>query len=163
MEIFFGIVEKVVGNKRKMLVASDFPFSHYGFQSLSEGLNPFPNKPWFLHVWSTSILKTLWEKKKLLVTSNFSVSYSVFYPVGELSANGIKIRIVICKVFQFWKLLTFVWERVNPFPNMSLFLRVCHTSLLKTLWAKGEIDHNEQFPLFPQCFQPSLENSSPFS
>ena len=47
---------------------------------------PFPNKPWFLHVCSTSLLKTLWEKKKLLVTSNFSFSYHVFYPFAELSA-----------------------------------------------------------------------------
>ena len=36
--------------------------------------NPFPNKPWFLHVCSTSLLKTLWEKEKLLVMSNFSFS-----------------------------------------------------------------------------------------
>ena len=41
-------------------------------------LSPFPNKPWFLRVCSTSLLKTLWEKKKLLVTSNFSFSRSVF-------------------------------------------------------------------------------------
>ena len=25
-------------------------------------LNPFPNKPWFLHVCSTGLLKILWEK-----------------------------------------------------------------------------------------------------
>ena len=30
--------------------------------------NPFPNKPRFLHVCSTKLLKTLWEKEKLLVT-----------------------------------------------------------------------------------------------
>ena len=41
-------------------------------------INPFPNKPWFLHVCSTSPLKTLWEKEKLLVTSNFSFSRSIF-------------------------------------------------------------------------------------
>ena len=41
-------------------------------------LNPFPNKPWFLRVCSTSLLKTLQEKEKLLVTSNFSFSHSVF-------------------------------------------------------------------------------------
>ena len=39
-----------------------------------EWVNPFQNKPWFLHVCSTSLLKTLWEKEKLLVTSNFSFS-----------------------------------------------------------------------------------------
>ena len=41
-------------------------------------LNPFPNKPWLLRVGSTSLLKTMWEKEKLLVTSNFSYSHSVF-------------------------------------------------------------------------------------
>ena len=41
-------------------------------------VNPFPNKPWFLRVCSRGLLKTLWEKKKLLVTSNFSFSHSVF-------------------------------------------------------------------------------------
>ena len=41
-------------------------------------VNPFPNKPWFLRVCSTSLLKTQWEKEKLLATSNFSFSRSVF-------------------------------------------------------------------------------------
>ena len=46
-------------------------------------------------------LKTLWEKEKLLVTSNFSFSHSVFYPFRELSAIFIKFKIVVCKLFQF--------------------------------------------------------------
>ena len=58
-------------------------------------------KPWFLRVCSTSLLKTLWEKEKLLVTSNFSCSHSVFYLSGELSAIFIKFEIVVCKLFQF--------------------------------------------------------------
>ena len=32
---------------------------------------------------STSLLKTLWEKEKLLIMSNFSFSHSVFNPVRE--------------------------------------------------------------------------------
>ena len=63
--------------------------------------NPFPNKPWFLRVCSTSLLKTLWEKEKLLATSNFSFSRSVFYPYGELSSVFIKFEIVFFKLFQF--------------------------------------------------------------
>ena len=47
--------------------------------SLVTRINPFPNKPWFLRVCSTCLLKTLREKEKLLVTSNFSFSHSVFY------------------------------------------------------------------------------------
>ena len=34
--------------------------------------NPFPNKLWFLRVCIAGLLKTLWEKEKLLVMSNFS-------------------------------------------------------------------------------------------
>ena len=64
-------------------------------------LTPFPNKPWFLPVCSTSLLKTLWEKEKLLITSNFSFSHTVFHLFEELSAIFIKVKIVACKLFQF--------------------------------------------------------------
>ena len=40
----------------------------------------------------------------------------------------------------------------NPLPSKPCFLLVCGTCLLKTLWEKGEIARNEQFPLFPLCF-----------
>ena len=63
--------------------------------------NTLPNKPWFLRVYSTSPLKTQWEKEKWLVTSNFSFSHSVFYPFGDLSAIFVKFEIGVCKVFQF--------------------------------------------------------------
>ena len=68
---------------------------------LAHCFNPFPNKPWFLRVRITSLLKTLWEKEKLLVTSNFSFSHSVFYLFGELPAIFIKFEIDVCKLFQF--------------------------------------------------------------
>ena len=62
---------------------------------MSPQFSPFPNKPWFLHVSSTSILKTLWEKEKLLVMSNSSFSHRVFFPFGELSATFNKFKIVV--------------------------------------------------------------------
>ena len=64
-------------------------------------INPFPNKPCFLRVCSTCILKTLREKEKLLVTSNFSFPHGVFYPFGELCIIFIKFKIGVCKLFQF--------------------------------------------------------------
>ena len=64
-------------------------------------LNPFPNKPWFLRVCSTSLLETLWEKEKLLVTSNFSFFRSVFCSFVQFSTIFIKSKIVVCKLFQF--------------------------------------------------------------
>ena len=62
-------------------------------------LNPFPNKPWFLRVCSLSILKALWEKEKLLVTSNFSFSHFVFLQFRKLSTIFIKFEIVVYKLF----------------------------------------------------------------
>ena len=67
-------------------------------------LNPFPNKPWFSHVCSRSLLKTLWEKEKLLITSNFSFSHCVFYPFEGLSAIFIKLKVVVCKPFEFGRI-----------------------------------------------------------
>ena len=64
-------------------------------------LNPFPNKPWILSVSSKCLLKTLLEQKKLLVTSNFFFSHSVFYPFREPSALFIKFKIVVCKLSPF--------------------------------------------------------------
>ena len=74
-----------------------------------QGLNPFPGKPWILHVCSTSLLKTLCE------TSDFSFSHSVFYPLWDWRT--------FCHLQQFWyghlQTLSFrkslklvVWERV---------------------------------------------------
>ena len=62
---------------------------------------PFSKQALVLRVCSMSLLKTLWEKEKLLIMSNFSFSHSVFYPFGELSAIFIKSEIVVCKLFQF--------------------------------------------------------------
>ena len=45
-------------------------------------INPFPHNDAFWRPWETSLLETLWEKKKLLVTSNFSFSHYVFYLFG---------------------------------------------------------------------------------
>ena len=75
---------------------------------------PFPNKPWFLRVCRTSLLKTLWEIEILLIRRNFSFSHSVCYPFWELSAIFVKFEIVVCKLFQVSKSLKFVdWERVK--------------------------------------------------
>ena len=100
--------------------------------------NPFPNKPkGFLRVCNVSLLKTLREKEKLLATSNFSFSHSVFYLFGEHSAIFIKLKIVVCKLFQFgivlnlsfakgltmkfYKAFFFKDVKINPLPNDKFF------------------------------------------
>ena len=94
---------KILWYKEKIPLTSIFSFSHNIFYPIKDKFhhcyetsivackcfNCFPNKAWFLRVCSTSLLKTLWEKK-LLVTSNFSFSHSVFYPFGELSLIFVK-------------------------------------------------------------------------
>ena len=82
-------------------------------------LNAFPNNPWFFRVCRTSLLKTLWEKKKLLVTSNFFFSHSVFYPFRGLSAIFSKIGIVVCKLFQFGR----VWN-LSFWKGLITFLKI---------------------------------------
>ena len=52
---------------------------------------------------SPGFFKTLWEKEKLLVTSNFFFSHSVFYRFEELYAIFMKLKIVLCKLFLFGK------------------------------------------------------------
>ena len=64
-------------------------------------VNFFLNNPLCFGVCSKSLLKTQWEKEKLLLTSNSSFSHSVFYLFGELSSIFIKFRIVVCRLFQF--------------------------------------------------------------
>ena len=48
-----------------------------------------------------SFEKTLWEKEKLLLKSNFSLTDSVFDPFGEVTAIFMKFEIVICQLFVF--------------------------------------------------------------
>ena len=56
-------------------------------------INHFPNKSWFIRVCSTSLLKTLWEKEKLLVTSNFPFSHHVFYPFEDFTSIFFKFEL----------------------------------------------------------------------
>ena len=82
---------------------------------MKKTFNPLPNKKLFLHVYSTSLLKTLWEKGKLLVTSNFSFSHSVFYPFNPLFHK-----------YSFWhinnrRLLKTLWEKEKLLINNLSF------------------------------------------
>ena len=86
-------------------------------------VNPFPNKPWFLRVCSTSPLKTLREKEKLLVTSNLSFSHSVFYPFGYLSSRFRQILDCRLQTLSVWKSLKLSFGTgLNPLPKNPWFI-----------------------------------------
>ena len=74
---------------------------HLGPIQLGLSINHFQNKPSGFYVCSKSLLKTLWEKEKLLITNNFSFSNSIFYPLVELSAMFIQFKAIAYKFFQF--------------------------------------------------------------
>ena len=97
------------------------------WKTLPRCINSTPNKPWFLHVCSRSLLKTQWKKKTLLMMSNFFFSLSVFYPFRELSAIFIKFRIVVFKLFQFRKGLTlYQWTNYWLFQTERVCRRRFH-------------------------------------
>ena len=87
--------------KEEMLYGTDTCIVYLDAAFFLELCKPFPNKPWFLCVRSTRLLKTQWEKEKLLVTSNFSISHCVFYSFAELSVIFIKFEIVAYKLCHF--------------------------------------------------------------
>ena len=72
-----------------------------------------------LRVCSTclSILKTLWEKEILVVTSNFSYR---FYPLGKLSAIFIEFEIVVCKHFQFWRVYLLIGKGLTLYQTTNI-------------------------------------------
>ena len=70
--------------------------------------------PWFLCVCSTSFLKTLWEKKKLLLRSNSSFSHSVFLPFRKTSHHFPQLQNCRLQTLKIWTSVEFVvWERVT--------------------------------------------------
>ena len=83
-------------------------------------INLFPNNPWFLYVCSTVLLNTLWEKEKLLVTSNFFkllvtsnffFCQSVFYASEELFAIFINFKICCLQTLWVWKSLNLLFGK----------------------------------------------------
>ena len=44
-------------------------------------------------------------------------------------------------------------KRLNPFPHINAFERLCSRRLFENIVTKEEIAQNVQFLLLPQCFQ----------
>ena len=70
------------------------------------------------------LLKTLWKKEKMLVTSIFSFSCDVFHPTKELSPNVSSVNALNmdqCKVlFLDRGLISFFLDLINPFTRNLL-------------------------------------------
>ena len=66
--------------------------------------NLFPNKPWFLHVCSTNILKTLLGKGAISCKEQVLLFPQCFLPFQKTFCHFIKFTIVICELFKFEEL-----------------------------------------------------------
>ena len=71
-------------------------------------INPLPHNDNFWCTVEKSLLKTLWEKKKMLVTNIFFFSHNVSYPMKDNFNNLSNIEFVVCKYFQFGQAKNFV-------------------------------------------------------
>ena len=107
---------------------------------------PFPNRPWFLYVYSTSLLKTQWKKE-----SNISFFHSVFYPFGKLLVIFIKFEIVVCKLFEFGSLNYMVLERVKPSKPST----TGNYGSIKPILSKNRLNHDGSCPLTWRKFKDS--------
>ena len=146
-----------------MLVTSIFSFPHIVFKRLlyMGSFNPFPNKPWFLRVCYTTLLKTL-GKGEIARNEQFLLFHNVFYLFEELSAISIEFKIVVCKLFKIGRVkkLSFgkglgrgsVVKSLNLLPNNPWFSRSRGTCLFENIVGKGENAGNQHFLLFPQYF-----------
>ena len=80
-----GLTEEELGILSKRLFLS---------MMRSFSLNPFQNKPLFLCVCSTSLLKTPWEEEKLVVRSIFSFPHNIFYLSRELLPFSSNLKLI---------------------------------------------------------------------
>ena len=120
------------------------PYSKAASTTLAT-VKPLQNKPLFLSVCRTSLLK-LPLNERLFVMSYLSTSHSVFFSFGKLSIILIKLKIVICKLFPFESLNYVVWEWVHALSAHALHLekyknltpkkRTCKLLRTRKKWSK---------------------------
>ena len=103
-----------------------------------------PHKPW-----ERELLKTLWKKEKMLVTSIFSFSHNVFYPITYKFRHFSHIWIVVCKCFEFGLVYHFVvWKRVYSYHTIPASMTLRKKPFENNM-EKGESVGNQQFVHFP--------------
>ena len=139
----------------RVVKIGDDVVKNYGFNSTPEQnfrpvpVNPFPNKPWFLRVCRTSLLKTQWEKEKFLLF------LQCFLPVWRTFCHPHQIWICWLQTLSVWKHLKFiVWERVKKHAQRTNYTdwNQGKYSVIKYCGSKGEMLIYQHFLLFPHCF-----------
>ena len=104
----------------------------HNHQVMSPTCSPLSYLGRALHVCSTCVLKTLWEKEKLLVMSNFSFFPLCFLPFWRTFCHFYHILNCRLQTLSVWKPLKFaVWEKVKDKKHFSVLpLFLVHTFLV---------------------------------
>ena len=104
-------------------------------------------------------MKTLWQKEKLLVLSNFSFCHNVFKScllqmLKNASSCGKRLNNKSFIMFFLTLIISFVRiSEIYPFPTYRSFLTPLELASFENIVTKDEIAQNEPFLLWPQCFQ----------
>ena len=88
-----------------------------GFRNMVEGC---------VTVSCPNLLKTMWEKEKLIVTSKFSFSNSFFYLFKELSSIFSKFEIVVCKLFHFQRVYWYMYTKYGVLTDAHFLHLTCN-------------------------------------
>ena len=110
------------------------------------------------YIFAVQVLKTLWEKEKLLVKSNFSFSHSIFLLFGELSAIFTKFKLKSANSFR--KSLKFViWVRVKLYHNLDQSWPFPKRQMLDSFKLKVFADDNFKLDENDRKFPKQVENT----
>ena len=118
------------------------------------GLNPLPHHPDFSRPCTRSLLKTLWEKEKMLVTSIFFFCHNVFYPSQNkfcFFQSWLFCRLQMFSIWTKFKVLSFGKE-LKPITTQCHILMHYRYIAVENTMRKEEIACSKEFLLFSQCF-----------
>ena len=115
----------------KFVVCKCFQFGPVLILSFGKEFKPFPNKRRFSRICCRSLLKTMWEKKKLLVTEHFLVFLPCFLPVWRNSCHFDRIWNCRLQSLSVWKSpKSVVWKKVKDKLTSFEPLWVCRLQIL---------------------------------
>ena len=94
-------------------------FVHWLFvMFLSQNLNPYPNKPWFLHVYSKRYFENTEGKGETARNEQFLLFPQCFLPIWTTICYFYQFRNCRPQTLSVWKSVKFVvWERVKDLQN----------------------------------------------
>ena len=120
-------------------------------------INPFPNKPLFLGVFRTCLLKTLWAKREITHNKQFLLFLHCFLPFWRIFCHFHWIWNCHLQTLLIWKSLKFViWEifetrlfnkgsKGYDWNQQSLMFSTLTYKQRSSKWGLNPLPHNDTF------------------